>query len=294
MLATSGAQQQAYLRKHEQNTDMKTIENVIKDVVLSSIRSGDGKIDAVKMEKARDVGFAFEEVQKLVQLAEKHGDANDIEAFLENVQIVPRDASENSFNHIVLPNIETGNREAKESLDEKEDEGKISAPRAIADAIESAVNSGSGEVDPEALQLAVDTGWTSDEVHNMARLALKSIHDHDGDKSRVLSDLRRLRTMKGQKRPQKEDSNSNTWTSGYKPKGSWTMSYKEHRALSKAVLTAIRSPSHDVDPVAMEEAIKEGVSREMVMEAIDSALNNIDAALEKKRLRLLKETEEKM
>lgn len=276
---------------------METLQKVIKEAVLSSLASEDGKVDSVKMENARDVGFAFEEVQEVVKIAKKHGGAKEIEDFMDSVQIVPKKATQYSFHHIeIIPkerSIETEDERKEDSTHskdgKKEDEEQISAPHAMANAIESAINSEAGKVDSEALQLAVKSGWTSDEVNHMVRLALNSIHDHAGDKLQVLRDLERLRMLKQQKRPKAESLTTHSWTNNYKPKGGWTMSYKEHRALSKAVLTAIRSPNHAVDPVALEEAIDQGLSRDVVMEAIDSALTNIDSAVKRKRLRLLKE-----
>jgi len=182
--------------KELKRLDMQIIQRVIKEAIISSVNSEDGKVDAAKMQKAKMVGFTSDEVKQLVDLAKKNGDNKDIEKYLNSVQIIQKEATQYALRHIeIIPKedakdiIKTTERQQE---DEKEDEVSVSPRVMIANALLSSLNI---EVDPEAMERAVDAGFSTAEVRRLTRLARKKI-DSDGNEKQVEDDLKEFRELK--------------------------------------------------------------------------------------------------
>jgi len=235
-----------FLHEH---VDMEVIQKVIKDAILSSIASEDNKVDPVKLERARRVGFALEEVDKLVNIAKEHGtDEKEVVKYLENIYILPVDATQYALHHVeIISKEEYESRSAVESKKGTVDE-ETSVPRAIADALLSSLNL---EVDPEAMDRAGEVGFSRQQVRHLAHLARKKI-ESDGNPNQVEEDLKKFREMKF------SGSTTETFV-GNEIERLAEMSPEQHQALSEALVTATRSSTNEIDPNAMEKALEVGV-----------------------------------
>mmetsp|Transcript_21891 Transcript_21891/g.33120 ORF Transcript_21891/g.33120 Transcript_21891/m.33120 type:complete len:248 (+) Transcript_21891:72-815(+) len=218
------------------------VDQVIKDVIMSSVHAA-GEIGATQMENAKAVGFKEQEVEYLVALAQDKGEINQITDFLDSVYILPVEATQWALHHVevipkdtskikknpvvrdptkyevdgpfgtklgsALKNVEEERLSAFDT--EKE---RLSSPEALANALESAVTSDNGSVSRQALQVAMASGWSQEEILHIVGMALESVEDNGGDKTEVLSEIQKLRGPKKEEKPKKkfEPLPFNTWT----------------------------------------------------------------------------------
>eukprot|EP00547_Thalassionema_nitzschioides_P004067 CAMPEP_0194209408 /NCGR_PEP_ID=MMETSP0156-20130528/7544_1 /TAXON_ID=33649 /ORGANISM="Thalassionema nitzschioides, Strain L26-B" /LENGTH=245 /DNA_ID=CAMNT_0038936575 /DNA_START=52 /DNA_END=789 /DNA_ORIENTATION=+ len=214
------------------------IDRVIKDVIVSSIHA-DGEINAAQMDSAKAVGFKEQEVEYVVAIAQDKGDFHEIANFLDSVYILPVEATQWAMHHVEIIPKDTskiqknpavrdprkyevdGPFATKLKAHEDVDDERLSAikpriatPDALANAIESAVNSEDGSISRQALQVAMASGWSEDEVLHVARMALESVEDNGGDKTEVLSEIQKLRGPQKEEKPKKqfEPLPTHTWT----------------------------------------------------------------------------------
>mmetsp|Transcript_4870 Transcript_4870/g.5644 ORF Transcript_4870/g.5644 Transcript_4870/m.5644 type:complete len:202 (+) Transcript_4870:83-688(+) len=144
------------------------------------------------------------------------------------------------------------------------------SPRAVADAIWSCVQSPTGEIEEKLMQIALDSGFARQTVRHLCRLARQKVEE-DGSTEKLEEDLAKVKDLPvtPKEEPEKEEKKVHE---GYKSKALWNMSFEQHQALSKAVLSAIRSPTKEIDPKAMSEAIATGVTKETVIASLNVSL----------------------
>lgn len=139
------------------------------------------------------------------------------------------------------------------------------ARSSLADALLSAIRSPQKEVDENLLRVAEMAGLGRESVRHMARTLTKKMESEGASAEVLENQIQRLRESPIQEKPTTSSGKS------YKPKGAWTYSYQATRALSKAVLSSMRSEDGSVDPKLMDEALKEGVSAEDIERSVASA-----------------------
>mmetsp|Transcript_16096 Transcript_16096/g.23689 ORF Transcript_16096/g.23689 Transcript_16096/m.23689 type:complete len:203 (+) Transcript_16096:69-677(+) len=147
----------------------------------------------------------------------------------------------------------------------------VKTREALSDAILSSVHSPAGEIDPKLLEIVTNAGLPRQMVRHLAHAARRKM-SLGASISEIEEDMKSLR------KPREETKADNN---GYKPVHAWAMPDRQHRALSKAILSAIRSPTGTVDPEAMKEAMSEGLSRERILESVRVGRENF---LEARRL----------
>eukprot|EP00548_Thalassiothrix_antarctica_P004709 CAMPEP_0194144514 /NCGR_PEP_ID=MMETSP0152-20130528/13562_1 /TAXON_ID=1049557 /ORGANISM="Thalassiothrix antarctica, Strain L6-D1" /LENGTH=203 /DNA_ID=CAMNT_0038844403 /DNA_START=57 /DNA_END=668 /DNA_ORIENTATION=+ len=151
----------------------------------------------------------------------------------------------------------------------------IEARQALSNAILSSVRSSSGDFEEKALDEAIDFGFGRQQVRYMSRLALKQKKADGGSIERIEKDMERLVSPDMAfpiSEDEEEEVDGTVYDYNYRPKGSWHTSQETHVLVSTAILTAIRSPTSEVDPKALEDAIAAGVSREEMKKYIDAAI----------------------
>eukprot|EP00546_Thalassionema_frauenfeldii_P011724 CAMPEP_0178928712 /NCGR_PEP_ID=MMETSP0786-20121207/20087_1 /TAXON_ID=186022 /ORGANISM="Thalassionema frauenfeldii, Strain CCMP 1798" /LENGTH=258 /DNA_ID=CAMNT_0020604669 /DNA_START=30 /DNA_END=806 /DNA_ORIENTATION=- len=138
------------------------------------------------------------------------------------------------------------------------------ARSSLADALLSAIRSPQKEVDENLLRVAEMAGLGRESVRHMARTLTKKMESEGASPEVLENQIQRLRESPVQEKPTSSGKS-------YKPKGAWTYSYQATRALSKAVLSSMRSEDGSVDPKLMDEALTEGVSAEDIERSVASA-----------------------
>jgi len=143
------------------------------------------------------------------------------------------------------------------------------APQAVADAIWSCLQSPTGEIEAELMQEAIDGGFARQIVRHLCNLAQKKVEE-DGNTLQIEKELEKVEKMPvaQQEEGKKLDHRS------YQPKGLWNMSDEQHQALSRAVMTAIRSPTKQVHPKALSEAVATGMKAETVIASVGIAVDS--------------------
>mmetsp|Transcript_2527 Transcript_2527/g.3856 ORF Transcript_2527/g.3856 Transcript_2527/m.3856 type:complete len:343 (+) Transcript_2527:70-1098(+) len=136
------------------------------------------------------------------------------------------------------------------------------ARTSLADALLSAIRSPTREVEESLLKAAEITGLGREQVRHMARTLTKKMETEGTKPEELEKEIKRLREVPKEKPVNVGDV--------YKPKGSWTYSFKQTRALSKAVLTAVRSSDGSVDPDALENAVAEGVDPSDILQSVEA------------------------
>lgn len=138
----------------------------------------------------------------------------------------------------------------------------------ISDAILSSVHSEDGQVSQEAFAKAVEAGIPADLIQSLAREAYEKVKEEGVPVKQIEDDMAALRKQEKEEQKEKEEPQY----SGYKPKARWNLSTQAHVALSRAVMSGFRSPTHTIDPKLVEAAEKEGVSAELIQESLDVML----------------------
>jgi len=153
------------------------------------------------------------------------------------------------------------------------------ARQALSNAILSSVRSDTGKVDEKALEEAVEFGFGRQQVRHMSRLAVNQVRVDGGSMERIEKDMERFTSpdyvfpsTDEEEEEKDDDGNTIVYDYTYVPKGAWHMSTETHVLISKAVLTAIRSPTHEVDPKAMEDVLEAGLSREDILKYVNVAI----------------------
>mmetsp|Transcript_34665 Transcript_34665/g.38317 ORF Transcript_34665/g.38317 Transcript_34665/m.38317 type:complete len:200 (+) Transcript_34665:186-785(+) len=151
----------------------------------------------------------------------------------------------------------------------------LDARKALLNAIFSSLPS--GDIDEKALDEAVNFGFGRNQVRYMSRLALKQKESEEGSIERLKKDMERLVSPDMAfpiSEDEEEEVDGTVYDYNYRPKGSWHTSQETHVLVSTAILTAIRSPTSEVDPKALEDAIAAGISHDDMKEYIDAAMKN--------------------
>lgn len=148
--------------------------------------------------------------------------------------------------------------------------------KALADAILSAIHSEDGDIEPALMDAALKTGLQRQEIRHVARLARKEVREDPSKLDKIQNDLEKLTlstTHADTVAPpigQEFDSSK-----VYKPKGAWALPHSAHVASAKAVLSALRSPTNEVDPELMEKAIEAGWTRDHIMKSVEAAMPKV-------------------
>mmetsp|Transcript_25383 Transcript_25383/g.38495 ORF Transcript_25383/g.38495 Transcript_25383/m.38495 type:complete len:546 (+) Transcript_25383:119-1756(+) len=148
----------------------------------------------------------------------------------------------------------------------------------ISDAILSSVHSDDGNISQEAFAKAVEAGIPADLIQNLAREAYQKVTEEGVPVKQIEDDMAALRKQEKEEQKQKQQPQY----SGYQPKARWNMSTQAHVALSRAVMSGFRSPTHTIDPELVEAAEKEGVSPELIQESLDVMLKQRSKKKEEK------------
>jgi len=152
----------------------------------------------------------------------------------------------------------------------------LDARKALLNAIFSSLPS--GDIDEKALDEAVNFGFGRNQVRYMSRLALKQKESEEGSIERLKKDMERLvspdMAFPISESDDDEEEDGIVYDYNYRPKGAWHMSHEARVLVSTAVLTAIRSPTNEADPKALEDAIAAGISHDDMKEYIDAAMKN--------------------
>lgn len=144
---------------------------------------------------------------------------------------------------------------------------------ALSDAILSSVHSSTGEIDPKLLEIATNAGVPRQMIRHLAHSARRQMSSEGASIEDIEEDMRNLRQPR-----QETHSNNDGYT---QPAYAWAMPDNQHRALSKAILSAIRSPTGTIDPESMKAALSEGLSEDQILESTRVARENF---LEARRL----------
>mmetsp|Transcript_3235 Transcript_3235/g.4816 ORF Transcript_3235/g.4816 Transcript_3235/m.4816 type:complete len:199 (-) Transcript_3235:185-781(-) len=144
--------------------------------------------------------------------------------------------------------------------------------KAVADAIMSAIHSEDGEIEPSLMDAALESGLQRQEIRHVARLARKEVQEDPSKLDKIQSDLEKLTLSTAHSDtvppPKVVEFDSSTV---YKPKAAWALPHSAHVASAKAVLSALRSPTYEVDPELMEKAIEEGWTRDHILQSVEAA-----------------------
>lgn len=127
-------------------------------------------------------------------------------------------------------------------------------------------------MDPSRLEAACQTGLSRMNIKHMARLAFEEVQKDPQKLDTIENDLDKLIASntisdtipKQQPQPQQQRHR-------YVPKAAWAMPHSAHVASSKAVLSALRSPTGEVDADLMEQALQAGWTREQILKAVQAA-----------------------
>mmetsp|Transcript_8492 Transcript_8492/g.12287 ORF Transcript_8492/g.12287 Transcript_8492/m.12287 type:complete len:215 (-) Transcript_8492:26-670(-) len=152
-------------------------------------------------------------------------------------------------------------RQRKLQATAAEEEDFDQGPRAISNVILSAVKT--DKIDEASMATALESGMSRAQIDNLVRLAVDRART-DGNILRIEEDMAKIRELKI---PPKPKQPRNEYIIG---KG-WTLSSHQHKLISIAVLTAIRSPTKTVDEDAVEAAIASGVDRDLIMRSVAAA-----------------------
>lgn len=158
--------------------------------------------------------------------------------------------------------LRRGNDDERKLQQDNDDDKFDKGPKAIADVVLSAIKL--GRMDERALHTALQSGFTQEQVNHIVKLAKEKVNQ-DGNTTLIEADLKHLADIKVPPRTQQIPRND------YVVGKPWTLSYHQQRLISKAVLTAIRSPTKQVDEAAVQVAMEAGVDRELILKSVVSA-----------------------
>jgi len=146
------------------------------------------------------------------------------------------------------------------------------AHKMLSRAVLTAIRSPTREIDPEAMKLALDAGWAKDKILKAAENALNHVPVKEQttepaeNNQETPVDEGPTETSNFEQASQYKQESTVT-----KPQSAFEISERSHMILSKAISSAIQSPSGEIDPQAMKDALNAGWKDAVIMKAVDVA-----------------------
>jgi len=155
------------------------------------------------------------------------------------------------------------------------------APQLISDAILSSVHSTNGEIDSEVMEKATNAGLPEDAVRKYASDAYKKVSEGNVTVAKIEEDMKTLVATAQNATKVEEEKKTNNVTERtnktetrktYSPRK--PLSYEAQRKLSIAVMNGFRSPTEEINPKALQDALDEGVALETIMNSLETMNEN--------------------